>query len=85
MIYKVSQGLSAEDGTWTHTSALLTRSLVLLVCQFRHFRIYLLPVIPGDLYSIASDMKDVNKKIVKNFRKKIKKGVDEFIKVMYDI
>ena len=30
-------------------------------------------------------MKDVNKKIVKNFRKKIKKGVDEFIKVMYDI
>ena len=29
----------AEDGTWTHTSAMLTRSLVLLVCQFRHFRI----------------------------------------------
>ena len=34
--YKVSH---AEDGTWTHTSAMLTRSLVLLVCQFRHFRI----------------------------------------------
>ena len=29
---------SAEDGTWTHTTAIVTRSLVLLVCQFRHFR-----------------------------------------------
>ena len=29
----------AEDGTWTHTSAMPTRSLVLLVCQFRHFRL----------------------------------------------
>ena len=31
--------MNAEDGTWTHTSAMLTRSSVLLVCQFRHFRI----------------------------------------------
>ena len=30
---------NAEDGTWTHTTAIATRSLVLLVCQFRHFRI----------------------------------------------
>ena len=34
-----SSFFNAEDGTWTHTSAMLTRSLVLLVCQFRHFRI----------------------------------------------
>ena len=30
----------AEDGTWTHTPIIGTRSLVLLVCQFRHFRIF---------------------------------------------
>ena len=33
---------NAEDGTWTHTTAIATRSLVLLVCQFRHFRVYLI-------------------------------------------
>ena len=31
---------NAEDGTCTHTIAIITRSLVLLVCQFRHFRMY---------------------------------------------
>ena len=40
-VHKVSgQKNSAEDGTWTHTTAIATRSLVLLVYQFQHFRIY---------------------------------------------
>ena len=42
---------NAEDGTWTHTSAMLTRSLVLLVCQFRHFRI------PYRIYDLFADHK----------------------------
>ena len=28
----------AEEGTWTLTSVTLTRTWILLVCQFRHFR-----------------------------------------------
>ena len=30
--------MSAEEGTWTLTSVTLTRTWILLVCQFRHFR-----------------------------------------------
>ena len=32
-------GANAEEGTWTLTSVALTRTWILLVCQFRHFRI----------------------------------------------
>ena len=41
LLYLSHPQISAEDGTWTHTTAIATRSLVLLVCQFRHFRISL--------------------------------------------
>ena len=53
---------NAEDGTWTHTTAIATRSLVLLVCQFRHFRVYLIAT-----WSISSRNSYIIPNYLRNF------------------
>ena len=58
---------NAEDGTWTHTLAMSTRSLVLLVCQFRHFRMSVIS--RDDFLIIAKKNKKVNHFFQKNCKK----------------